>query len=439
MSTPAVTDAPIAQAPEPPGPPAPAPAGFGAPAPPGRRAAAYAIDLGLLALGMMLAAGVGLQLATDAVAAGVGIGWVVVVGPLYFALYHAFGGPEGGPGATPGEHEVGVFVCDPSNGERLPVRAAVGRAYLGLVSFVLVLPGLLVMAQASGARRTWRDRLAGAEVRYLPGSGRTPIELAPTDPSEAEIFVPQGKPGAKLLSRSFRLVKRHPSVAASVLATYVALTVLAALLVPLILTDVTSSNEENAFELWTTYAILLFVSGVYWTQATLVTAIESVRVGEPWPGIRETLRRASARVNALTVAMLLVMLVLPFAYFILPIVLLGRLCLMVPAIILEDRSVLGGINRSWMLTRGHTWRALGMLVGSALVLYVTWPFVLTIAFIVTAVGAGDTPSVTQFALVASAGLLVASVPVCLLLSVIGSAWCLYFHDLRAAAASGGEA
>jgi hypothetical protein len=57
--------------------------------------------------------------------------------------------------------------------------------------------------------------------------------------------------------------------------------------------------------LWAAVAFALFGSGVYWTQAVVSVAVESIRQGEEL-GPVDALRRAIRRVNGLSVALVLI-------------------------------------------------------------------------------------------------------------------------------------
>ena len=130
---------------------------------------------------------------------------------------------------------------------------------------------------------------------------------------------------------------------------------------------------------WLGLALMLFGSGVFWTQAVIVTAVEAARTGEIDVSAREVVRRASRRVNALTAALVLLM-----SPYILTMVarppspscwgarvLLPLLSLVVPAIVLEDRTVLGAFGRSWRLVTRRAGLTFLLFLASGLLLLAT--------------------------------------------------------------------
>jgi RDD family protein len=419
-----------------PGPPAEqaVPAGGRTEAPglasPMRRFAAFGLDLALLFAGLLLLFSVGVTIARPEVTDWVALVWLVVVMPLYFALYHAFGGPDGGPGATPGQHELGLCVRDARTGERLDLRRALLRSYGGLAAAALVLPALvdLLVLVASRSRYAWHDRIFGSTVVRLPGEERRLAPAAATTTELSDLFAAPGS----LWRRGGRLAHaRRSELTTPVFLLYAGLVGLATVLVPMLVAD---SGDPEGLVLWTLLSLAIFVSGIYWTEAVLITAVEAVRIGEHL-STADLLRRASQRLNALTVALVLTLVlfaILSLAAtwtFFLALLPLGRFTMVVPAMVLEDTPVLKAFARSWQLTRGKTWRAFGLLLGSGAALGATIGVVLGLAF--TTVGEVISgPGLWAYCLGAAFALLVASVPMSLVLVRVGSAWCLFYYDLR---------
>jgi RDD family len=389
----------------------------------GRRAASVALDVALLGAGLVVVLVLGLSIASDTVVLVVLAVWLVVVAPLYFALYHAFGGPEGGPGATPGQHELGVSVRDTGTGERPRLRRALVRSYGGLVSAALVVPAMvdLVSLAASRDRTAWHDRIFGDAVVRMREAPRE-LELRATAPGVTEAFAAGrsawGRAGSLLRARRRELVL-------PVLALYAGLVALATVLVPLVVSDLGDSGTA----LWATFAGLIFISGIYWTQAILVEAVECVRVAERVAPI-DVVRRASRRANGLTVALLLMTMltaIAPYTLFLLLLV-VGRFALVVPAIVLEDQPVLRAFGRSWQLMNGKT--ALGLrFIGGGILGASTVGFTVAVALGVAGAVVSDA-GLLAYAVAAAVALLVAAVPVSFVLARIGTTSCLAYYDLR---------
>ncbi len=400
-----------------------------------RRAVALALDLTLLFAGLLLVFGVGLSLTNADVALWVVVVWVLLVGPLYFALYHAFGGPEGGPGATPGQRELGICVSDAGSGERVGVWQALGRSYGGLLAVFLVVPlfaDILSLA-ASSDDRAWHDRFSRSTVSVLPQAERAPKGLQPTAAGLEDLFVPGRRPGTGQWRRAGRLVRSRPRVLIGPpFLVYLGLLVIATVLIPLLIADFGGDLEQEAGAAvyWLELALLLFVSGVYWTQAVMVTAVDAVRTGERIH-LFDAVRRASVRVNGLTVALLLLasMAALSACTLFVLLVLVARFGLVVPAIVLEDDRALGAFRRSWCLTRKLTGQTFVLFLGSALTLVATIGVALGIAsWIVSAVVADA--GIVAYAVACALALLLVSVPVSSVLAVVGAAWCFFYYDAR---------
>lgn len=208
------------------------------------------------------------------------------------------------------------------------------------------------------------------------------------------------------------------------------------MLAPLLVDDF-SEDVLDTLLVWIVYAVALFASGIFWTQAAVVVSVEAVRVGERPLGLGELLRRAWSRANGLTVALLLLVPLVALSVFTLVgTLLLAPFAVVVPAILLEDRPVLAAFGRSWSLCRGRVARAVGLLLASALAFAATAGVACALAVTVAAhvVGAAGP---LAFALACALALVAATVPVGAVLAVFGSAWCLFYYDARRAAASGG--
>jgi hypothetical protein len=128
------------------------------------------------------------------------------------------------------------------------------------------------------------------------------------------------------------------------------------------------------------------LAGVYWLQGALVVAIDDVRDGRADLSVRETLQRMRRRINALSIASLLVLLAFVAAGFIVffgfvalivpGLLLLAlftwlvvRWILLIPVLMLEGHGLFGSLGRSAQLVKGNWWPMFGVVVLTVLVLF----------------------------------------------------------------------
>lgn len=401
-------------------PDAPAPQQAGTEAYLWRRLAAGAVDSLILAGALVLIMSAGLAVATDELVTWVALGWTLVFSPLYFALYHAYG-----TGATPGQLELRIGVRDSSTGERPGLGRCVARAYLGFGFLVLVLPALVDLDRARYGR-SLRDRITRTTVLGIVLTGKAPELAGPTVPELVGVFEPT--PGTRrYLRRGWTLLTARPRlIVGTVAAVYAVLVAISAILAFLIVAD---SPDVWTVVLYAGLVLALLVSGVYWVQAAVVTAVEGIRVGKSDASVPSTLGRASRRANALTAALFLLLLAAAVVaygvYFALP--LLARLTLVAPALVLEDTRVLGAFRRSWQLTCGQSFRLFGLLLLSGAMLLV--PVSTSVGIVAAA--AGSTVAVL-------AGLAVGAVVFVVVLAWLGATWSLVYHDARRALPPGAD-
>lgn len=391
----------------------------------GRRMTAAAIDLTLLIVAWLWVLATGLSIGTDdEVALLLGV-WLVVIGPLYFALYHSTG-----TGATPGQRECGIAVRGAASRDaRVGVLRSLGRAYLGLL---VVVPLISVIGFRDGA--TWIDRRTRSRVYPLNTPSETPVVWAPTVEHLIDLFEPSASQA--VWRRARRLVALHRrELVRSVLVVYAGLVSLSALLAPLFISDI-GLGFEGAFELlfWIVVSLLLFISGIYWKQATISTAVEAIRRGETI-GTAEVVGRTARHVNGLSVAQLLLLVLLGLGQ----VPLLGlavlyyfpQLYFAIPAITIEERHVHAAFGRSWRLARNRRFSIAWRLWLSSTVTFLIVGFsaglAVTLAFELVA----DASPVVLVGAIAI-GLAAACVPVSWALALIGAYWALLHHDLRVA-------
>ena len=168
---------------------------------------------------------------------------------------------------------------------------------------------------------------------------------------------------------------------------------------------------------------LFFLVGVFWTQGALVKAVEDVRDGRPDLTVRETIRQAWRRINALSATCLLATAAIYaglWALVVPGLLLLARWSLIVPAIVLENAGVFRSFRRSWQLVRGSTFRVLGVVLFTALVLAAAWgaSFGLNVAV-------PDSPWVGY-----PLSFVVFVVPSGVAAALVGTVWTLMYYELR---------
>ncbi len=115
------------------------------------------------------------------------------------------------------------------------------------------------------------------------------------------------------------------------------------------------------------------VAGVFWLQAALVEAVADVRDGRADLSLGETLRRVVPRVPTvalagilagIAIAIGLVLLLAPGFY------LLTIWSLIIPAIVLEQKSLGEAFGRSRSLVSGHGWTVFGVILVTFLLLFI---------------------------------------------------------------------
>jgi hypothetical protein len=352
--------------------------------------------------------------------------------PLYFALYHAFG-----TGATPGQLELRIGIRDERTGGLIGPGRAVLRAYGGLIgAFLFFIPSFpFRRSDEISPGRSILDRLTGSTAVGIALHGKAPELAAPTVSELRMLFEPAEPKPANHLRRGSALVaaNRRPLLGC-VAAFYAGLLAIVALLAGLLLADYSTSEFGTASAIgWIQIAVVLLVSGVYWTQVVVVHAVEAVRVGSG-ESVGEILRRSLRRINALSAALLVIVAGCLFAgslLFALPVVIVFafRFAFVAPALALEDTRVFGSFARSWQLTEGRWREAVGLTLRSLAVLCVAGAIAIGLAaFAVNE--ALSTHNVGAIILAAVGGFAVACIPVVLALTVVGAAWSLLYEDLR---------
>ncbi|MGH3116175.1 MAG: hypothetical protein ACRDQ2_03530 [Gaiellales bacterium] len=125
-------------------------------------------------------------------------------------------------------------------------------------------------------------------------------------------------------------------------------------------------------DLWLASLLASIVSLVatFWVQGALVKAVEDVKDGRADLSLAETFDRVRPKLGAIIVAGILAALgiFLGLILFVVPgLVLLTWWILIVPAIVIEDRSAGEAFGRSRELVRGYGWNVFGVIVLTILV------------------------------------------------------------------------
>lgn len=117
--------------------------------------------------------------------------------------------------------------------------------------------------------------------------------------------------------------------------------------------------------------VFVSLAGVFWLQGALAVAVADIRDGRADLSIRDTLSRVQPRLNTLAVVGLLAAIAITVGLLLLivPGLLLATWwALVVPAIVLEGRSVFEAFGRSRELVRGNGWNVFGLIVLLILIL-----------------------------------------------------------------------
>ena len=168
-------------------------------------------------------------------------------------------------------------------------------------------------------------------------------------------------PTSGVISESWELYKTHwRHLAPIALIVYIVLGVLSALLAAL-------------FDNWLAGLLgaLIGIVGTFWLQGTLVKAVTDVRDGRADMSIRDTFASAWPHVPAIAVAGILagIGIALGLILLIVPgLVLMTWWVVIIPAIVIENRSAGESFGRSRDLVRGYGWNVFGVIVLTILLL-----------------------------------------------------------------------
>jgi hypothetical protein len=109
---------------------------------------------------------------------------------------------------------------------------------------------------------------------------------------------------------------------------------------------------------------------LFWVQGALVKAVEDVRDGRPDLTLGETFQRVRPQLGSIIVGGILagIGILLGLVLLIVPgLVLLTWWVLIIPVIVLEERSAGEAFSRSRALVRGHGWGVFGVIVLTILI------------------------------------------------------------------------
>jgi hypothetical protein len=166
-----------------------------------------------------------------------------------------------------------------------------------------------------------------------------------------------------VIGDSWELYKKHwRHLAPIALIVYIVLGVVAALL-------------ASVFDNWLAglLSAMIGIIGAFWLQGALVKAVADVRDGRADMSIQDTFRSAWPHVPAVAVAGILAGLGIALGLLLLigpGLVLMTWWVVIIPAIILEDKSASESFSRSRELVRGYGWNVFGVIVLTILLLIV---------------------------------------------------------------------
>ena len=163
----------------------------------------------------------------------------------------------------------------------------------------------------------------------------------------------------EILSESWALYTRFFwRLVATAAVVFVALDLLGAILY---------SAGRGSFGVWVIFGILTFVVtvvGWFLVEGALVLAVQDVRDGKIDSTIGELYSRVGPRLPALIPAGVLAAIGIGLGFILIVpgLFLLTRWCLIVPAIVLEEKSAGDSFGRSNELVKGASWPVLGVVV-----------------------------------------------------------------------------
>jgi hypothetical protein len=117
-------------------------------------------------------------------------------------------------------------------------------------------------------------------------------------------------------------------------------------------------------------SLVVTLVGSFWVQGALVEAVQDVRDGKVDSTISELYSRVGPRLPALIAAGVLAAIGIGIGFILLiapGLFLLTRWCMIVPAIVLENKSAGESFSRSNELVKGASWPVLGVIIVSGLI------------------------------------------------------------------------
>jgi hypothetical protein len=118
-------------------------------------------------------------------------------------------------------------------------------------------------------------------------------------------------------------------------------------------------------------AALIGIVGTFWVQGALVEAVRDVREGRADLSLGDTFRRVQPKLPAIIIAGILagIAIAIGFILLIVPgLFLLTIFSMVIPAIVLENRSAGEAFGRSRELVRGNGWNVFGVIILTFLLL-----------------------------------------------------------------------
>jgi len=144
-----------------------------------------------------------------------------------------------------------------------------------------------------------------------------------------------------------------------------AVTVFAVLDLLSALADLAAGDSLAAGIFWSVVAAVIGVAGFFWVQAALVELVRDVRDGRADRTVGGTYRAVQPRLPALIVAGLLAAFGIGIGFLLLIVpglFLLVIWSMLVPAIVIENRSAGESFSRSREIVRGYGWSVFGLII-----------------------------------------------------------------------------
>ena len=163
-----------------------------------------------------------------------------------------------------------------------------------------------------------------------------------------------------VLSEAWGLYKRFfGQFFLTALVVFVVLDLLGALI------DSASGDNTGVNLFWALLGALISVVGYFWVQAALIETVHDVRDGRADRTVGETYSAVRPRLASATIAGVLAAIGIGIGFILLIIpglFLLTIWSMVIPVVVLENRSAGESFSRSWEVVRGNWWRVFGLII-----------------------------------------------------------------------------